>query len=123
MNIIQRSLGIIALAIILTGMFSSCKKKKEEEVKDSDTSSAAVHEYASDMENQMIRIADEACRLRPGAACQRAQSKPARVELGGAGSHALHGRRFSPWYHQGGWGGVIRVSWEMWKGNESQHFT
>lgn len=63
----QLSLGIIALAIALTAMFSSCKKKKEEEVKDSDTSSAAVHEYASDMENQMIRIADEACRLRPGA--------------------------------------------------------
>lgn len=63
----QVSLGIIALAIALTGMFSSCKKKKEEEVKDSDTSSAAVHEYASDMENQMIRIADEAGRLRPDA--------------------------------------------------------
>lgn len=54
----QVSLGIIALAITLTGLFSSCKKK-DVEVKDSDTSSVMVQEYTSDMVHQMICIADE----------------------------------------------------------------
>lgn len=58
----QCSLGIIALAIAFTGIFSSCKKKKEEKVKDSDTSTVMIQEHISDMVNQMIRIADEAGR-------------------------------------------------------------
>lgn len=55
------SLGIIALCIGFTSLFSSCKKKEVEE-KDSDTSSAAEQSLASSIVNDMTSIADEAGR-------------------------------------------------------------
>lgn len=51
--------GIILASFIITGLFSSCRKKEKEEV-DSDTSSAYDQSLASGIVNDMTSISDEA---------------------------------------------------------------
>lgn len=49
----------IALAVVTAGLFSSCRKKDKEE-KDTDTVSAVDQSLASETENDMTNISDEA---------------------------------------------------------------
>lgn len=51
--------GIILASFIITGLFTSCRKKEKEEV-DSDTSSAYDQSLASGIVNDMTSISDEA---------------------------------------------------------------
>lgn len=53
---------IIFMAASATLMFTACKKDTKEEVKDSDTSAAFDHVLASNIDNDMINISDEAGR-------------------------------------------------------------
>jgi len=57
----QLTFGIITIAFVCAGIFSSCKKKGKDE-KDTDTSAAADQSLASTTVNDMTNISDEAGR-------------------------------------------------------------